>query len=201
MSQPSDIAFSDSVKTVQERLGSREIYSRAVAKGQGWDDHITPAREAFIKERDSIYIATASADGRPYIQHRGGPKGFLKILDKETLGFADYRGNRQYISMGNLVENDKACLFLMDYPNRGRLKIWGRAEVVEGDDELCAKVTDPEYGAKVERVFVFHVEVMDGNCPQHIPQRFTEEEIEERIGPLKQRIADLETKLESCCPE
>ncbi len=195
MSQPSDIAFSDSVKSVQERLGSREIYSRAVAKGQGWDDHITPAREAYIKECDSLYIATASADGQPYIQHRGGPKGFLKILDKETLGFADYRGNRQYISMGNLAENDKACLFLMDYPHRARLKIWGRAEVVENDPVLLARLTDEQYGAAPERAIVFHVEAWDRNCPQHIVQRFTEEEVDARMAPLRGRIAELETEL------
>ena len=120
---PSDIAFSPAVKSHQERLGSRRIYEK-MGTGAGWDEEITEARAAFIRERDSIYIATASADGRPYIQHRGGPKGFLKVLDRKTLGFAEYAGNRQYISMGNLTENDRACLFLMDYPNRARLKIW-----------------------------------------------------------------------------
>ena len=200
MGHPIDIALSDTVKAEQERLGSREIYAR-VGEGAGWDTTITPARAAFIVERDSLYIATASADGRPYIQHRGGPKGFLKILDEKTLAFADFSGNRQYISVGNLVENDRACLFLMDYPGRARLKIWGRARTVEGDEELCAKVEDPEYGAKVERVFVFEVEVMDGNCPQHIRPRHTGEEIEALVGPLKERIGELETEIKGCCPE
>ena len=200
MGHPSDIAFSDTVKSEQERLGSRQIYA-GLSEGGGWDTTITPARAAFIEARDSLYIATASADGRPYIQHRGGPKGFLKILDDKTLGFADFRGNRQYISMGNLKENDRACMFLMDYPGRGRLKIWGRARVVEGDEELCAKVTDPEYGAKVERVFLFEVETMDGNCPQHIAPRFTVAEMGEDIAALKDRIKELEAEIASCCPE
>jgi predicted pyridoxine 5'-phosphate oxidase superfamily flavin-nucleotide-binding protein len=169
--------------------------------GAGWDEEITESRATFIRERDSIYIATASADGRPYIQHRGGPKGFLKILDKETLAFAEYAGNRQYISMGNLAENDRACLFLMDYPNRQRLKIWGRAKFVEDDPELLARVVDAEYAAKHERVLVFHVEVMDGNCPQHIRPRFTMEEMGEDIAALKARIKELEAQVASCCPD
>ena len=189
MGNPSDFAFSDSVKAEQERLGSREIYARP-HKGAGWDTTITEARAAYIRECDSFYIATASADGQPYIQHRGGPKGFLKVLGEKTLGFAEYRGNRQYISMGNLKENDKACLFLMDYPGRMRLKIWGRARFVEGDAELTARVEDPEYGAKVERVFLFEVDVMDGNCPQHIKKRFTKEQVEEKMRDC-----------EDCCPE
>ena len=197
---PSDLAFSPAVKSHQERLGSRRIYEK-MGTGAGWDEEITEARAAFIRERDSIYIATASADGRPYIQHRGGPKGFLKVLDRKTLGFAEYAGNRQYISMGNLTENDRACLFLMDYPNRARLKIWGRAEFVEDDAELMAKVTDADYRGKRERVFVFHVEVMDGNCPQHIAPRFTAEEIGDDAAALKARIKELEAKVASCCPE
>jgi len=193
MENPSDFAFSDSVKAEQERLGSREIYARP-HKGAGWDTTVTPARAEYIAACDSFYIATASAEGQPYIQHRGGPKGFLKVLDEKTLAFAEYRGNRQYISMGNLKENDRCCLFLMDYPGRMRLKIWGRARFVEGDAELLAKVEDPEYGAKVERVFVFKVDVMDGNCPQHIQRRYTEDEVEDRVTGLKQQIKD-------CCPE
>jgi len=197
---PSDVAFSPAVKAQQERLGSRRIYEQ-MGPGAGWDEEITKNRAAFIRERDSIYIATASADGRPYMQHRGGPKGFLKILDNKTLAFAEYAGNRQYISMGNLAENDRACLFLMDYPNRQRLKIWGRAKFVEDDAELMARVSDPDYRAKLERVFVFQVEVMDGNCPQHIPARFTVEEMGEDIAALKARIKELEAQVAGCCPE
>ena len=200
MGHPSDVAFSDAVKAEQERLGSRKIYA-GMGEGAGWDTTITPARAAFIRDRDSLYLATASADGRPYIQHRGGPKGFLKILDEKRLAFADFAGNRQYISMGNLRENEKACLFLMDYPGRGRLKIWGRARFVEGDAALCAKVEDPEYDAKVERVFLFEVEVIDGNCPQHIHPRYTEEEVQSLEDPLQKRIGELETEIKDCCPE
>jgi len=200
MDHPSEIAFSPAIKAQQERLGSRRIYGN-LGTGAGWDPVITDRRAAFIRERDSIYIATASADGQPYIQHRGGPKGFLKILDEETIAFADYAGNRQYISIGNLTENDRACMFLMDYPNRNRLKIWGRAKFVEGDEELIAKVTDPGYKAKIERVLVFHVELMDGNCPQHIFPRFTEAEMGEDVAALKTRIRELETQVKGCCPE
>ncbi|MFQ5844486.1 MAG: pyridoxamine 5'-phosphate oxidase family protein [Planctomycetota bacterium] len=189
------------MKAVQERLGSRRIYAGLDPEAPGWDERITPARAAFIQARDSLYIATASADGRPYIQHRGGPRGFLKVLDERTLAFGDFGGNRQYISMGNLEENDRACLFLMDYPNRRRLKIWGRAEVVQGEPDLVAKVRDPGYRAEVQRVFLFHVDVMDGNCPQHIEPRFTEKEVEERIGPLRRRIAELEEEVAGCCPD
>jgi len=197
---PSDVAFSPAVKTQQERLGSRRIYEK-MGSGAGWDEEITEARAAFIRERDSVYIATASADGRPYIQHRGGPRGFLKILDEKTLAFVEYAGNRQYISMGNLSENDRACLFLMDYPNRQRLKIWGRAKFVEDDPDLMARVVDPKYPAKHERVFIFHVEVMDGNCPQHIRPRFTTDEMGEDIAALKARIKELEAQVAGCCPE
>jgi len=197
---PSDVAFSPAVKAQQERLGSRRIYEK-MGTGAGWDEEITEARAAFIRERDSVYIATASADGRPYIQHRGGPRGFLKILDEKTLAFVEYAGNRQYISMGNLSENDRACLFLMDYPNRQRLKIWGRAKFVEDDPKLMARVVDPDYPAKHERVFVFHVEVMDGNCPQHIQPRFTTDEMGEDVAALKSRIKELEAQVAGCCPE
>jgi len=197
---PSDVAFSPAVKAQQVRLGSRRIYEK-MGSGAGWDEEITESRAAFIRERDSVYIATASADGRPYIQHRGGPKGFLKVLDKKTLAFVEYAGNRQYISMGNLSENDRACLFLMDYPNRQRLKIWGRAKFVEDDPELMARVVDPDYAAKHERVFVFRVEVMDGNCPQHIRPRFTVEEMGEDVAALKARIKELEAQVAGCCPE
>jgi predicted pyridoxine 5'-phosphate oxidase superfamily flavin-nucleotide-binding protein len=173
----SDVAFTPSVKAIQERLGSRKSYAR-VEQASGWQTKITPELAGFIEQRDSFYLGTASGDGQPYIQHRGGPAGFLKVVDVSTLAFADFSGNRQYVSMGNLSENDRAFLFLMDYPNRRRIKIWGRAEFVEDDAELLERLVDPAYGARPERAFVFHVEAWDVNCPQHITPRYTEEEIE-----------------------
>ncbi len=172
----SDIAFSPAVKAAQEARGSRAGYEKAMAR-HDWDDRVTAVLEAFLAERDSFYLGTASADGQPYIQHRGGPKGFLKVLDEQRLAFADYRGNRQYISVGNLNENDKAFIFLMDYPNRQRIKIWGRAEYVEGDSEVLARVVDPDYDARLERAIVFHIEAWDSNCPQHITPRYTVDEL------------------------
>ena len=172
----SDVAFTPAVKAVQEEMGSRRGYAAMEQKG-GWSDRVSGDLEGFLAERDSFYFATASAEGRPYIQHRGGPKGFLRVLDDKTLAFADYSGNKQYISVGNLSENDQAFLFLMDYPNRKRVKIWGRAEIVVGDPELLARLEDPEYGARLERALVFHIEAWDVNCPQHIQPRYTVEEI------------------------
>ena len=166
----SDIAFTPAVKAIQARLGSRRIYAGMESRG-GWAETITDDLAGFIAERDSFYLGTASADGRPYIQHRGGPRGFLKVIDHNTLGFADYRGNRQYISIGNLSENDRVFVFLMDYPNRQRIKIWGRAEVVENDADLLARLADPDYAAEPERAFLIHVEAWDANCPQHIAPR------------------------------
>jgi len=189
----SDIAFTPSVKAVQERLGSRKSYASMEERG-GWNDEVTPDLAAFIAERDSLYLATATAGGRPYIQHRGGPKGFLRVLDEKTLAFADFSGNRQYISVGNLAENDQAYLFLMDYPNRRRVKIWGRAEVIEDDPELLGRLAEAGYGAKPERAFRFRLEAWDVNCPQHIQPRFTEEEIAPAVEALKERIAALEAE-------
>ncbi len=177
MTRPvSDIAFTPSVKNAQSQRGSRAGYQRMENKG-GWSDEITPELAAFISQRDSLYLGTASADGQPYIQHRGGPKGFIKVLDHKTLALADFSGNRQYISVGNLDENDRAFMFLMDYPNRRRIKIWGRAEFVEDAPTLLERLVEPAYGARVERALLFHVEAWDANCPQHITPRFTEEEI------------------------
>ncbi len=172
-----DIAFTSAVKEAQRRLGSREGYAK-YEQTRGWANSISPDVAEFIGQRDSLYFGTASTDGRPYIQHRGGPKGFLHVLDERTLAFAEFGGNRQYITVGNLDENDRAFLFLMDYPNRQRVKIWGRAEVVEEDPELLERLVDPEYRAKPERVFLFHVEAWDVNCPQHIKPRYTVEEFE-----------------------
>jgi predicted pyridoxine 5'-phosphate oxidase superfamily flavin-nucleotide-binding protein len=191
----SDIAFTPAVKAVQDRLGSRAGYARAERKGL-FRDAVTEQLAAFVAERDSIYLGTASADGRPYIQHRGGPKGFLKVLDERTLAFADYAGNRQYISMGNLAENDRAFLFLMDYANRARVKIWGRAEFVEEDEALLTRVGDPGYPGKAERVLLFRVEAWDGNCRQHIPVLLPEEAVAGREREMRDRIAELEAELE-----
>jgi predicted pyridoxine 5'-phosphate oxidase superfamily flavin-nucleotide-binding protein len=181
VSHRSDVGFTSAVKAAQQARGSRAGYEKAVTR-HDWDDRVTPALEAFIAERDSFYLGTASADGQPYIQHRGGPKGFLKVLDEHRLAFADYRGNRQYISVGNLSENDKAFIFLMDYPNRRRIKIWGRAEYVEGNSDVLQRVTDPDYDAKPERAIVFHITAWDWNCPQHITPRYTVEELAELGG-------------------
>lgn len=174
----SDIAFTPAVKAAQEARGSRKGYANAMMR-HDWADRVTPVLKDFIAERDSFYLATASADGQPYIQHRGGPKGFLKVLDERRLAFADYRGNRQYISVGNLNENNKAFIFMMDYPNRQRIKVWGRAEYVEGDSEILRQVADPDYDAKLERAIVFHIDAWDTNCPQHITPRYTVEQLTE----------------------
>ena len=189
----SDIAFTTSVKAAQEQRGSREAYARMEQRG-GWQDKVTSDLTEFIAQRDSFYLATASADGQPYIQHRGGPKGFLKVLDEQTLAFADFVGNAQYISIGNLDENNKAFIFLMDYPNRRRIKIWGTAKVVEGNDVLLNQLADPKYRGKPERAFVFHVEAWDVNCPQHIEPRWTQEEISPVIDELRARVEELESE-------
>ena len=192
----SDIAFTPAVKSIQARLGSRDSYHR-MEEGRGWSSTITPDLAQFIGQRDSFYLATASADGQPYIQHRGGPAGFLRVLDESTLAFADYSGNRQYISAGNLSENDQVSLFLMDYPNRRRIKIWGRARVVENDEALLKEVADEAYAASPERVIVIKVDAWDVNCPQHITPRFSEAELEPRVQGLHDRIAELEAEVES----
>ena len=179
MNQPrSDIAFTPTVKGIQERLGSRRNYHETEEDPDWWLDRITPELAEFIAERDSFYLGTTSAEGQPYIQHRGGPPGFLKVLDDRTLAFADFSGNRQYISYGNLNDNDKAFIFLMDYTNRKRIKVWGTAKVVEDDPELMQQLTDPNYRGKPERAFVFRISLWDGNCPQHINPRYTEEQIQ-----------------------
>ena len=190
----SDIAFTSVVKQAQEKRGSRKAYAKMEQQGrQGpWQDVITSELGEFIAERDSLYLGTASADGQPHVQHRGGPKGFIKVLDEHTVAFADFAGNAQYISLGNLSENNKAFIFLMDYPNRLRIKIWGTAEFVENDPELLAKVVDTSYEARPERVLLFHVQAWGPNCTQHIQQRFTIEEMAPRINQLEERIAKLE---------
>ena len=195
----SDVAFTPAVKTIQERLGSRKNYAR-MEQGHGWSTTITPDLAGFIAERDSFYLGTATADGQPYIQHRGGKTGFLKVIDEKTLAFADFIGNRQYVSMGNLSENNKAYIFLMDYPNRRRIKIWGTAEFVEDDTDLLQRLTDDDYKGKPERAFVFHLHAWDANCPQHITPRFTQKdlepalrELEHKNEALQKRVDELET--------
>jgi predicted pyridoxine 5'-phosphate oxidase superfamily flavin-nucleotide-binding protein len=188
---PSDIAFTPAVKALQERKGSRRSYAR-MERGEGWQTTITPELADFIAELDMFYLGTATADGQPYIQHRGGPTGFLKVIDEHTLGFADFGGNRQYLTIGNLSENPKAFLFLMDYANRRRVKLWGTARVVEGDSVIEEKLRDPAYPGKVERAILFAVEAWDVNCPQHIHQRFTQKQIAPVIEQLQSRIRELE---------
>ena len=195
MLQPSsDVAFSPSVKAVQERKGSRAAYRRVEERG-GWRTRITPDLADFIAERDSAYLATASKAGQPYIQHRGGPRGFIRVIDDETLAFADFSGNRQYITIGNLAENDRAYLFLMDYAHRRRVKIWGRAKVVE-DAETVAKLMPEGYAARPEQAIVFTVEAWDTNCHQHIPQKFDAADVAVTVHKLQARIAELEAENE-----
>jgi uncharacterized protein len=190
-----EIAFTPSVKAIQQKMGSRENYKRFVEKGAD-NNSITPELAQFISEIDGFYLGTVTSNGYPYIQFRGGKTGFLKILNHRTLGFADFRGNVQYISVGNLSENDQAFLFLMDYRHRRRLKMFGRARIVEVDPEILALVQDRDYEATVERAILFEIEGWDWNCPQHIPIRYTEVEVTEMVKALGDRIAELEDKLE-----
>jgi hypothetical protein len=190
----SDIAFTPAVKAIQELRGSRRAYAR-MEDGGGWQDRVTPELAAFIAERDSFFLATANAEGQPYVQHRGGPAGFLRVLDERTLAFADYRGNRQYITLGNLAENDRAFLFLIDYLNRRRIKIWGRAHVVDGDPGLIARLMPGGYKAKPEQVIVFDIDAWDANCPQHIPRMLPADEVAATVARLEARIAELEAQL------
>src|SRR3954468_5080391 len=168
----SDVGFTPAVKAAQERKGSRGGYRRMEERG-GWRTTVTPDLAAYIAERDSAYLATASAAGQPYIQHRGGPKGFIRVIDEHTLGFADFRGNRQYITIGNLSENDRAYLFLIDFSRRQRIKLWGRARVVENDDALIERLFDHGYKARPKRAILFTIEAWDVNCSQPIPARLT----------------------------
>ena len=192
---PSDIAFTPTVKSAQQKRGSREAYARVEQRG-GWQTEITPELSDFIAERDSFYFGTATADGQPYIQHRGGSKGFLKMLDDRTLAFADFAGNAQYISVGNLDENDKAFIFLMDYSNRRRVKVWGTASYVEHNKQLLADLVDDEYGGRVERAILFRVRTWDINCPQHIKMRFSERELASVVADYERRIRELEAELQ-----
>ena len=192
---PSDIAFTPSVKAAQQQRGSREVYAKVEQRG-GWKKEVTAELRDFIAQRDSFYLGTASADGQPYIQHRGGPKGFLRVLDDNTLAFADFVGNAQYISVGNLDENNKAFIFLMDYTNRRRIKIWGTAKYVEDDQQLFTSLADDAYGGRIERAIVFHIHAWDINCPQHIKPRFTEEDLAPMIEEYQRRVGELEAEVQ-----
>ena len=185
-----DVAFSTSVKAVQERRGSRGAYERLERNG-GWNTKIDSALAEFIAGTRSFYLATASKDGQPYVQHRGGPPGFLRVIDQTTLAFADFAGNRQYITTGNLAENPRAMLFLMDYLHRKRVKIWGRARVVENDPALVARLFPDDYRARPEAAILFTVEAWDTNCPQHIPQMLFAEDAAAAIEALNGRVAAL----------
>ena len=191
-----DLTFTESVKAAQEKYGSRRNYTRF--EGGKPDFYgLTDAEQDFIETRDGFYLATVSENGQPYIQFRGGAKGFLKVLDDETLGFADFRGNLQYISIGNLGANDKAALFLMDYASQTRLKILVTVEVIDARNksEIVEKLAVADYKAKIERAMILHVEAFDWNCPQHITPRYTMDEIEQMIVPMSEHIAKLEAEI------
>ena len=190
----SDVAFTPTVKAIQSRKGSRHTYERVEAGGS-WQTTITAELRGFIEAQRSVFLATANLDGQPTIQHRGGPAGFLKVLDEKTIAFVDFVGNRQYITLGNLSENPKANLFLIDYAHRRRIKIWGTARAVEGDGDLVAKLMPQGYKARPEQVILFAVSAWDANCPQHIPQRFEAEDVAASLAQRDTRIRELEAEV------
>jgi len=191
---PSDVAFSPSVKAVQSARGSRRLYAR-VEDGDGWPTRITPDLAAFVAAQTSVFLATATLDGQPYVQHRGGPPGFLRVLDETTLAFVDFTGNKQFITLGNLADNPKALLFLMDYATQRRIKVWGTARVVEDDAELTAALMPAGYRARPAQVIVFTIAAWDANCPQHIPQRFEAADVAAALAARDARIAALEAEV------
>lgn len=190
MSNNSELVFPPAARRAQSERGSAALYAKKIAAG--FPDRVTPELAGFIAELDTAFLATVSAAGAPYIQHRGGPKGFIKVLDDKTLGFADFAGNRQYITVSNLAENNRAFLFLLDFANRRRIKLWGRARVVENDNALVSQLFDAGYRARPERAVVFTVDAWDVNCSQHITARFTESEVAAAVDGLRERIATLE---------
>src|SRR5262245_30229328 len=195
MKQPaSDVAFSPAVKAIQEQRGSRAGYARMEENG-GWRTVITRELKDFLAATRSFYFATASAAGQPYIQHRGGPEGFLHVLDEKTLGFADYAGNRQYITSGNLGENARAMIFVMDYAARRRLKLWGKARILTEDAALLARLWPQGYAARPEQAILFELAAWDSNCPQHIPRLFAAEDVAETIRAMQARIRELEAEI------
>jgi predicted pyridoxine 5'-phosphate oxidase superfamily flavin-nucleotide-binding protein len=191
---PSDVAFTPAVKSIQAAKGSRSSYAK-MEKSRGWRTEVTPELLDLLADLDMFYLGTANAEGQPYIQYRGGTPGFLRALDAKTLAFADFGGNRQYVTLGNLSENPKAFIFLMDYANSQRIKLWGRAKIVDDDPALHDLLRDPDYPAQVERAIVFTIEAWDINCPQHIHKRFSQRQIAPLIEQLQSRIADLEAQL------
>ncbi|MBN9085584.1 MAG: pyridoxamine 5'-phosphate oxidase family protein [Reyranella sp.] len=190
MSGPEDVLFSPAVKAEQERLGSRPMF-----EGRDWKTEITDDLRQFLDAIDTFFFATASADGRPYIQHRGGPPGFLKTIGTHTLAFADFAGNRQYISLGHLKENDRAHIFILHFATQQRVKLWGRARVVEHDPELMERLVDPAYKARPQRAIVFTLEAWDVNCNQHIIARYSEAEMAPAVNKLIARIRELEEEV------
>ena len=192
MASNSDIVFPEAARRALAERGSARVYEKKIAAG--YPDRVTPELAGFIAALDTAFLATVSADGAPYIQHRGGLKGFIKVLDDRTLGFADFAGNRQYITISNLAGNDRAYLFLLDFANRQRIKVWGRAQVVENDPALMQRLVDPGYRARPERAILFTIEAWDVNCSQHITERFTQDEIAGAVAGLRDRIANLEAE-------
>ncbi|RTL57962.1 MAG: pyridoxamine 5'-phosphate oxidase [Rhodocyclaceae bacterium] len=192
----SDIAFTPSVKAVQTRKGSRSSHAR-MASGNGWPNVITDELKVFIETQRSVFLATATAAGQPYIQHRGGPPGFLKVLDDETIAFADFKGNRQFITEGNLAENPRIHLFLIDYTQQQRVKIWGEAVIVEDNASLAAVLMPKDYQARYDHVCLITVKAWDANCPQHIPQRFDAEDVAAALAERDRHIAELEARLKA----
>jgi uncharacterized protein len=190
----SDVAFTPAVKAIQARKGSRDAYAHVEQRG-GWRTEIDADLTAFLAAQDSLFLATATADGQPYIQHRGGPKGFVKVLDRNTLAFADYSGNRQYITQGNLSENPRAYIFLIDYAHRRRVKIWGEARVVDDDPALLKSLMPGGYKARPEQVILFRISAWDTNCPQHIPQKFDAADVAAALASRDARIVELEAEL------
>lgn len=191
---PSDIAFSAAVKAIQSAKGSRPMLEK-MELTHGFRTKVDDELSQFVEQQRSLFLATASADGQPYIQHRGGPPGFLRVLGPTTLGFADYRGNRHYISEGNLSENAKAQLFLIDYMHQRRIKIWGKARVIADDPEMLARLMPESYRAKAEQAILFEIAAWDVNCPQHIPQRFDAEDVARALQARDERIAELEAEI------
>jgi predicted pyridoxine 5'-phosphate oxidase superfamily flavin-nucleotide-binding protein len=191
---PSDIAFTPAIKSIQATKGSRAAYAK-VEQNRGWQTTVTPELEGFLSELDMFYLGTANAEGQPYIQYRGGSPGFLKVVDETTLGFADFSGNQQYITLGNLSENPKAFIFLMDYVNSRRIKLWGTARVIEDNSDLIERLQDSAYHGKAERAILFSIEAWDVNCPQHIHKRIPQSTVALVIERLQQRVKELEEQV------